>query len=598
MNLPSWAANSFSGHSNIAQVATQDLVSQLKWLTFFRVALMTVLLAATFLFNLQEYGSLSSSDRLYVLVYYLCTATFVLSFGYTLALRFVRQHQALVRLTYIQLSGDTLLAAALVVITGGTSSVFTFFFSLVIIAGAIILFRTGAFYLAGFSTTLLVCIGLVEVDVIVGLGVDELFGSVFLDPSHLQPGMSESERNYRVIYNITVNIFAFFGVSYLASWLSEKLRMSAAALTAERERLDRLRVLHEHIVNSIATGLVSIDTNHCITYLNEAASQILGLHVYQDLGTDITAIFRDLKLVLENETKREQVLREESVLVLNRKRLYLGWTLSPLLDEDGGLLGHTFMFTDITRLRDLERQMRRSEKLAAIGELSAAIAHEIRNPLTAISGCVEMLRASPNVGDSDKRLMGIVLRETDQLNQWISDFLNYSRPSPMQMRVVDFDQLVADVVEVFRQEENIINKGIRIHLQRIGTLHVLGDAARMKQVLYNLLANAEQAMSESGDIQVEISALVATSRPQVELRVTDAGAGIAREDIDRIFQPFFTTKERGTGLGLAVIHRAIEDHDGQIRVDSEPGQGTTFTVALPLTTTTQFHSEEMVRAAG
>ena len=302
--------------------------------------------------------------------------------------------------------------------------------------------------------------------------------------------------------------------------------------------------------------------------------------------------------MLENETKREQILREESVIVLNRKRLYLGWTLSPLLDEGGSLLGHTFMFTDVTRLRDLERQMRRSEKLAAVGELSAAIAHEIRNPLTAISGCVEMLSGSPTVGESDKRLMGIVLRETDQLNQWISDFLNYSRPSPMQMRVFDFDQMVADVVEVFRKDENVLSKGLNLNLERVGTLQVLGDSARIKQVLYNLLANAEQSMKDAGEITIGLSALMATSRPQVELRVVDRGEGIERQNLDRIFQPFFTTKDRGTGLGLAVIHRVIEDHDGLIRVDSEPGRGTTFTVQLPLTTSAKLDRRETQRATG
>jgi two-component system sensor histidine kinase PilS (NtrC family) len=596
MNLPRWAGGSWHGQSTVAQVATRDLVSQLKWLTFFRVALMTILLSATFLFNLQEHGSLSTSDRLYVLVYYLCTVTFIFSFGYTLALRFVRRHQSLVRLTYLQLSGDTFLAASLVLITGGTSSVFTFFFSLVIIAGAIILFRPGSFFLSALSTLVLVLIGLVEVGVIEGLGVLEAYRSVFVEPPEVISTADPNERLLRVIYNVTVNVFAFFGVSYLASWLSEKLRSSALALETERESLDRLKVLHEHIVNSIATGLVSIDINHRVTFLNEAASQILGLHQYQDLGLDITTVFRDLRLVLENEAKSKQVLREESVIVLKKRRIYLGWTLSPLLDGSGSLVGHTFMFTDVTRLRDLERQMRRSEKLAAIGELSAAIAHEIRNPLTAISGCVEMLSESPNAGDSDKRLMGIVLRETDQLNQWISDFLNYSRPSPLQMQVFDFDQVVADVVEVFRQDENVIQKGVTLSLQRIGPLHVLGDSARMKQVLYNLLANAEQSMDWAGEITILLSAIMATSRPQVELSVTDQGSGIEGENLERIFQPFFTTKDRGTGLGLAVIHRVIEDHDGHIQVDSELNKGTTFTVSLPLTTTTKIDAKEVHRA--
>jgi two-component system sensor histidine kinase PilS (NtrC family) len=386
----------------------------------------------------------------------------------------------------------------------------------------------------------------------------------------------------RVTYNVVVNALAFFGVALLGSWLSEQLRTSAMQIRSQHERLQDLKVLHKHIVNSVPTGLITFNNDRVVTSVNAAGAKLMDLPVDSIIEHDITEFFRDLKFVLQNPDKEHSVVREESVLVQKRRRVYLGWTLSPLRDAHDQALGHTFMFQDVTRVRELEHTMRRSEKMAAIGELSAAIAHEIRNPLAAISGCVEMMSRAPNASKTDRKLMTIVQRETQQLNQWISDFLNYSRPSPLRMQVVDFDQLAQDAIDVFQQDASIVQRGIVLTFQGIGPAHVLADHSRMKQVIWNLLTNAEQSM-ESGTIAVEMRAALASSRPTVDLRIADEGSGIAKEDLERIFEPFFTTKERGTGLGLSVMHRIIEDHDGRIVVDSTVGKGTTFTITLPLT---------------
>ena len=553
---------------------------QLKWLTLFRVALITVLLIATVVFNLQD--TTNVSDRLYVYLYYLCTAVFVLSFGYTIAIRFMKTDRQLLLLTYAQFTGDILFASALVLVTGGTDSAFTFFFSLVIIGGAIVLFRMGAIYIASLSTLVLLAIGLMEIDVLPYVDALDEYRISFLpnDPALSADPLDEIDRTYRMVYNVSVNALAFFGVGFLASWLSEQLRRSAQEIRTQARSLQELRALHRHIVSSVPTGLVTIDNEHRITSFNSSAETITGLTVEQVLGYPLADFFRDLKYVLDNPKKLGGVQREESIIIVNRRRRYLGWSISPLLKASGEPIGFIFMFQDITRVKELERQSYRAEKLAAIGELSAAIAHEIRNPLAAISGSIQLLKNNVKLGGTDKRLMDIVIRETEQLNRWITDFLDYSRPPPMDRKALDITRLIDDTLTVARQDEKM--NGITVERQGTDPVWVLGDEARLRQVLWNLLMNAAQAMPGDGILAVAVESVDNGSRPLVEIKVSDTGCGIPPDEQDRVFQPFFTTKERGTGLGLAVVHQIVSHHDGRIDLESEVDKGTTFRLLLPL----------------
>jgi two-component system sensor histidine kinase PilS (NtrC family) len=233
-------------------------------------------------------------------------------------------------------------------------------------------------------------------------------------------------------------------------------------------------------------------------------------------------------------------------------------------------------------VRELEHTMRRSEKMAALGELSAAIAHEVRNPLAAISGSVQMLESSQSASDKDRRLMRIVLRETEHLNRWITDFLSYARPVAVELRPIEIVALVADIVESARADPSLA--GAHIAFERVEPVYIRAAGTRVRQVLWNLVINAQQAIARKGHGQVTLSVHtnIATTRPEVTLRVEDEGDGIAPEHLDRIFQPFFTTRERGTGLGLAVVHRIVEENDGRISVDSEVGRGTAFSIVFPL----------------
>ena len=549
---------------------------QLKWLTLFRVALVTVLLIATVVFNLDD--SKDIADRLYGYLYYLCTAVYVMSFFYTVALRAARSQRQLTAVTYLQFTGDVLLAAALVLVTGGTDSAFTFFFSLVIIGGAIILFRPGAVYLASVSFVLFLTIGLVEVDVLPYRDeLAELRVAFIPEP---QGVVEQMDRYYHVVYNVVLNGLAFFGVALLASWLSEQLRRSTLTLRAEQQSLTALRALHEDIVNSMLTGLVTIDRERRVTLFNPAAREIVGLPPEAVIGRDVVDIFPDLGAVLADAQLPASVRREESRVAIGARRVYVGWSISPLRDAQGELTGHTFMFQDITRIKEMERAMQRTEKMAAVGELAAGIAHEIRNPLASMSGSIQLLQSSAPLDPDDRRLLDIVLRETDHLNRWITDFLDYSRPRPIDPQPLDVDRLLDDTLDLFRQDGQVA--GITVEKTSDGPLTVLGDASRIKQVAWNLLINAAEASPPDGRIEVTLRSKANGSMPQIELAVTDHGQGIAPEALDRVFQPFFTTKEHGTGLGLATVHRIVDEHQGRVLVDSEVGRGSTFRVLLPL----------------
>jgi two-component system sensor histidine kinase PilS (NtrC family) len=539
--------------------------------------MITVLLGATITFNLQD--STGVSDRLYDYLYNLCTIVYLVCFAYTVLLRLARSDAALHRLTWVQLSGDVLFAAALVMVTGGTDSAFTFFFSLVVIGGAIVLFRAGAIYIAGLSSLLLLLIGLVEIEVLPWSEPLASYQASFL-PRFGETELAAVDKVYRIIYNVSVNGLAFFGVAFLASWLSEQLRRSAQEILTQAESLRELRALYRHIVSSVPSGLVTIDRAFRITSFNRTAETVMGQTSEQVLGTPISNLVRDLKFVLDNPRKLERVHREESVIVVANRRRYLGWSLSPLRDASDALIGYIFMFQDVTRVKELERSSYRAEKLAAIGELSAAIAHEIRNPLAAMSGSIQLLQNKLTLSGTEKRLMNIVLRETEQLNKWITDFLEYSRPPKTHRKAMDLNQLVEDAITVFRQDDEV--PGAELHKEPSDPIWVLGDDVRIRQVVWNLMKNAAQAMPEGGDVTVELTSVDNGSRALVELAIKDQGVGIPSDELEKIFQPFFTTKERGTGLGLAVVHQIISDHDGRITVDSEPGTGTTFRIALPL----------------
>jgi two-component system, NtrC family, sensor histidine kinase PilS len=551
-----------------------ELRSNLRTLILSRVVVVTFLLAATALFGLTQHepsrGILSAEGALYALV----ASVYLLSVGYAIALRVLTDLRHLLLLAYLQLTGDALFAAVLVMVTGGTASVFTFFFSLSIVLAAIILYRAGAIYAATVSSAMLIVIGLIEAGFI---GPTEWMNMIRRDA--LLTGEAVADVGSAVAYNLVVNVIAFYAIAMLASYLADQLRRTDIKLEQNRVSLEDLRALHENIISSIQSGLITVNQNHQITFFNHFAEAITGLDSTEVLYKDITLLFADLRQIFSNEDKLHSQHEELTSQILGGRVAFVRWTISPLLDSREERIGHVLIFDDVTRVREMEARMKRDDQFATVGKLASAIAHEIRNPLASISGSIQLLNQTIELEDDDRRLMNIISREADTLNQWITDFLTFARPRYGDRVPMDFRAMISDAAMVLKQDPK--SEKLDLKVEAGGEALVLADPTYLKQVLWNILNNAVQAMPNGGALTITLELTDDERGEFFHASFKDTGGGIPDAVRERIFEPFFTTKAGGTGLGLPTVYRIVTEHGGTVTVDSESGVGTTFTVALP-----------------
>ena len=252
----------------------------------------------------------------------------------------------------------------------------------------------------------------------------------------------------------------------------------------------------------------------------------------------------------------------------------IGLNITILRDINENKTGYIGIFQDLTEKKKLESEMKNKEKWAAIGELSANIAHEIRNPLASLRGSIEMLKEGKIPEKHKGKLMDIALSEMERLNNTISDFLTYSSPKPLEIQPVDLHSILDSTLELLKNTEH--KNGISIKRDFEGQLFIHADPEKIRQVFWNLGANAFEAMETSGELTVSTK----NSLKNVTVSFSDTGSGISQANIDKIFYPFFTTKEKGTGLGLSIAYRIIEEHNGRLIVTSRPGIKTTFEIIL------------------
>lgn len=537
-----------------------------------RVVIASCLLGATLLVGSP--GGTSTEVVIYALVAAVCG----LSLTYIIWLRFIRSHRQLTVHAYAQITGDTLFAAILVILTGGTASVFTFLFSLWIVLAAGILYRRGAMVVATISATLLVILGLFEMRAV---GAGSLLSRLLQQGVVVSPSDEfELAANYgATAYNVLVNLVAFYMIAYLSGYLADHLRRADREILENRVSLEDLRALHENIVSSIQSGLITVNLNRQITFFNGVAEEITGYTARSVLYRDITRYFTDLKAIFHNEDKLLTQTEEVTSQVLGGELAYIKWTITPLWDARERHIGHILIFADITRVRQMEERVKRAEQFATLGQLAAVIAHEIRNPLASISGAVQLLGRTLKLDEDDAALLAIVSREADALNQWITDFLTYARPRHGERVPTDISRMVNDSVAVLKHDEKLANIRVETHVE--DGARVIADPTYLKQVMWNILTNAVQAMPEGGDLTVSLGPLDDERGSFYRLTIADSGPGIPAEICERAFEPFFTTKEAGTGLGLATVYRIVTEHDGFVSLVSEPGAGTVAHVDLP-----------------
>lgn len=545
-----------------------EYYTRIKWLIASRIAL-TTFLVGTLIFIQQRYRIYSfptASLDYFVLLVYLLTGIY----WYLL-----RKIKNLSLFAYLQISIDILLVSILVYITGGIDSAFSPLYHLAIISGSIILYRRGGYLAASVSS------------ILYGGMLDMQYYNAF--------GFVQSTNftSLQVLYLVFSNILSFYTVALLSGYLSERLRKTRQELHEKNIDFADLRVLQEHILRSVGSGILTTDMTGRITSWNPAAELITGyshdeirFRLQEVFGTSIKGFFGHTDKLKERPYRiRGEIVKKEGTVV------QLGMTASLLKDEQDVVRGIILIFQDITKMTEMEEQVRRQERLATVGSLAAGIAHEIRNPLGSISGSIQVLQGELDLQGDNKHLMDIVLRETERLNTIITEFLEYARPQA-ELSITAASSETNDVIlsDLFNETVTLLRNsreyhdGITITSLIEADAAVKGDAQRLRQVFWNLLINACQAIQDKGQISIHaLPVQEVDDDTWCRIVIADTGSGIAPENLGKIFDPFFTTKDSsgGTGLGLAIVYRIIEDHNGTIEVESQEGRGTTFTIKLP-----------------
>ncbi len=541
-------------------VGTPLLKAKLLAMMVFRVVIALAFLGMTSWFQIKAEGfSYQTLYPLYAVVITICLLTILYSYG-------VGRVKNLVLFSYAQITIDIMLITAIVYVTGGFESYLFLLYPVSIIGGAILLSKRGSFFTASLSA--------VSYGALIGAdfyGALPLKYKAFWVPAN--PSWEE------ILTTISTNILAFFVVAYLGGHLAEKSVKAEQELKEKGVDFENLERLNRQIVENISSGIMTLDSAMRITSFNTAAESITGYTLREVYLKDVNGIFHGL---MSGDKPPQQGMRAD--MRFKRKdlrELFLGLTVS---GGPGAGMSWIVIFQDLTQLKAMEEQIRRIEKLRALGELSVGIAHEIRNPLASISGSIQVLKGDLRLGGEDGRLMEIVINETERLNALITDFLLFAKPVQEKRERFDLGGLLSETAEMFRHSPEA--KGLGISADVEDGIYIDGDRRQISQVFWNLLLNSAQAAGGNGTIEVSVSLTRSNNalpgiKPVAEIQVKDNGIGIAPDDIGMIFDPFFTTKERGTGLGLAIAHRIVESHSGTIEVQSAAGRGSVFTVSLP-----------------
>jgi len=456
---------------------------------------------------------------------------------------------------------DVVLVTAVVASTGGPRSVYPFLYVLCVTAACALLPRTGAVAVAGCASLLYA--GLV-------------FGHTILPIAYFE---APDEANALEIVTIFLNSATFLVIAIVVGGVAERYRATHHELQTRQRDLRDLEAFRDLVFESVGTGVIVLDRDHRITAFNRAAAEITGRGVPEVLGAAWSDIagdgvdLRDVERALEAPTPRT-IHRECVVHRPNGEAVPALMTFTVLRSAAGAPLGLIAACEDLSTMRRMEARMQQADRLASLGRLSANIAHEIRNPLASMTGAIEALTSHADPGEREK-LTAIVLRESARLNRIIGDFLAYARPSPLAAERTDIADVLEEVLTLL--EHRPLPAEIKLVRAFEGPLEAAVDANALRQALWNLCLNALDAMAAGGELTVGAIAEGTT----LAICVTDTGSGIPGGDLGHIFEPFFSTKPKGSGLGLALVHRVVRDHGGDIDVRTSPGMGTTFTLTLP-----------------
>lgn len=506
------------------------------------------------------------------ILYSICTLCFIIFLS-------TNRHHNLKNVTYasigFQIIFELLLESSIVYSTGNVNSPFSVLLILTIISAALIYRMIGTLIIAtivSIAYAFIIWLGLVQGN------NNELSMNVLKTIFSTQDS---------VFYSIFLHILIFYLVAFISGYLGERLKDRDKQLAVTSLALKKARLETDDILRHLNSGLLTIDARGYIIYFNRAAEKILGYYEEDVKGMHCQEVFSERMPVLAQSLMeginngREYPRKELKILNIKKEEIPLGLSTSILTEEDNEMRGIIAIFSDLTEAKHLEAKVRTADRLGAVGELSASIAHEIRNPLTSIAGSVEVLKRELKVSDENKRLMNLIVKESDRLTNILSEFLSYAKIDRPAYNKVELCHLINEVVEILYHHRSF-GKDVSINIEADESIiYILGDEDLLKQLLLNLVVNAcESFENKNGNITIRIA--LKNQQNKVELFVQDNGPGISTNNLKNIYTPFYSTKKGGTGLGLSIVHRICSALKLKISVDSQISEGTTFMIELDL----------------
>jgi two-component system sensor histidine kinase PilS (NtrC family) len=522
----------------MAEIAIPTLKDRRKWL----LRLIYVRLIAFTIFVSAEVIRKPSADMIVLLaaVYALSACWFAL----------IKLNQSFVWQSYAQIAVDLLLITWTVNRTGGVDSYFSSLYFLEIVMSSILLERRGAF-VAGTASSL---IHFAHMD----LGY---FGYI-PSTTNVWPDLPSLQ------YIISLSIFGFCSVAFLSNFLAESWRKTGVELEKSTGQIAFLQAFSDRIVDSLGSGLITTDMEGRVYLFNHAAEEITGRNSQEALTMTIWEVFPEMLPRIDSGRFEISTARRDG------KNINLRFSASPVMIDEKNTAGYVWIVDDVTELRALERQMQKKEQMAAIGAMSAGIAHEIRNPLASIAGSFNLLQADLNLDPDQRQLVEIITRETERLNRTITQFLSYARPQSPTRKTVDLAELISETMQLMRNSPELKPA----HRIETWLTHVQAevDESMMRQVFYNLASNAFKDMPDGGTLTISLEA----RNGNAQIRFEDTGVGFGEDELKRLFVPFNSSFRNGTGLGLPIVYQIVNAHNGTIAVKSRKGIGTSFVIEL------------------
>jgi len=539
-----------------------------------RLLILSRLFIVTFILGIAVFAKVNAggeiSDIYRSALFITIISIYITSIGFFLVFYYLRN--VLINI-YIQGIADVIAITAMVYGTGGIHSLYSVFYPLVIIYTVTFLGRGGGLLIASAAAIFYGFLAVLE------------YYSLII-PAVLTPFDIYQPNAGYVLARVLTHIISFYFTAFLSIFVVDQEKKTRALLAEKQDAFTKLDILHKSIIESIDAGIMTVNPEGRIKSFNRAASEITGFNLSEVENQRLADIFPDFFDFLQKQKKGASnppfFTRFEGVFNTSKgKKLKLGASLSQLRDPQGRIIGEIIIFEDVAEIIEMRESLEKSRRQAFTGEIAANLAHEIRNPLAAIGGSIQLLREDTPLDHVNQRLFDIIMRGKEQLESFLKDFLLLARPAPGICEEVELRKTILDVIDSLRLVPDW-RQALKLNLRLPeAPLLINVNKTEIRQVLWNLTLNALQAMPGGGVLTIEVALCRKNDADAVQIRISDDGCGIDKIDLRRIFEPFYTTREVGTGLGLAVVSRIIENWQGTIAVESESGKGTTFAITFP-----------------